>query len=275
MPSTPKKIPMSSTPKKRRHANAVQSTPTHFGRAWNAAQKIVQGEDSAAEVHDLAEKLDIQATFEEFKEFAASKDSNIKDWPDSKFLTAIRRVQRVAQFLVLNPPADCAADCAPATERVGCLKMIFAHDEMYHPPPPAASPFLSLTFRDIEVWATDTGRKLQEWLIKANAAKGPLARMTARLCALSAFSKENLNPPKNLVWLYLFMHQVLYGMVAKQHPQACGFKSGTKPQTIDEAVNKDLKNLLFSRGDFVPAMAKSTIRDNLKSYKVLSSCFSC
>ena len=69
-----------------------------------------------AEVHDLAEKPDIRAIFEEFKAFAASKDINIKNWSHSKFLTAIRKAQSIAQFLLLNPPADCAANHAPATE---------------------------------------------------------------------------------------------------------------------------------------------------------------
>jgi hypothetical protein len=89
--------------------------------------------------------------------------------------------------------------------------------------------------------------------------------------ALSQFASELVNPPCNLMWVFIFMHQLVYEAVAIKKPEECGFVVNAKPQTIETAVNKDLKSLLMARGDFTEKMSDSKLRNDLKSAKVRTS----
>jgi len=94
--------------------------------------------------------------------------------------------------------------------------------------------------------------------------------MAARMCALTDFNRKVLGPPTNTVWLYLFIHQLLYEKVAIMYPADCGFESTKGAQAVETAVNIDLKDLLIARGDFVGLLPKKQSQ-HLKGYKVLLS----
>ena len=111
--------------------------------------------------------------------------------------------------------------------------------------------------------------------LDAACTAAPLAMMAARMCALTDFNRKALGPPTNTVWLYLFVHQLLYEKVAIMYPADSGFRSTTGAQAVETAVNTDLKDLLIARGDFVGFPPKKQSQ-HLKGFKVLlSPSFSC
>lgn len=66
--------------------------------------------------------------------------------------------------------------------------------------------------------------------------------IAARMFALRDFRDEILDPPINLSWNYLILHQILFEKVAIQHPQELGFP-WESAQSIQERVNNDLIRL--------------------------------
>jgi hypothetical protein len=72
----------------------------------------------------------------------------------------------------------------------------------------------------------------------------PVVHLGYRFIALSGF-QGTFNPPINMSWAFLFIHQVIFEMVALKYPDVCA--SGKKMQTIQMDVNNDLKALLTAK----------------------------
>ena len=66
--------------------------------------------------------------------------------------------------------------------------------------------------------------------------------IAARMFVLRDFRDKILNPPINLSWNYLILHQIIFEKVAIQYPQKLGFP-WESAQSIQERVNNDLIRL--------------------------------
>jgi hypothetical protein len=75
------------------------------------------------------------------------------------------------------------------------------------------------------------------------------------------------------MWIYIFLHQLVYEIVASTHPDESGFVVTATLQSVETAVNKDLNSLLFAHGDFTATTPDSKQRDDVKAAKVHTSHF--
>lgn len=76
--------------------------------------------------------------------------------------------------------------------------------------------------------------------------------LVARLTALYEYHRYHdkwLQPPQQIAWLLLALHQVFFEDVGIAHPRLCGY-ADSAPQTIRQAVNVDLRKIFsLATGD--------------------------
>src|SRR5277367_653881 len=65
------------------------------------------------------------------------------------------------------------------------------------------------------------------------------AHLVARLSALISYQDNWVQPPSQMAWLLLALHQLCFEDIAIAQPRLCGYAS-VAAQTIRQAVNVDL-----------------------------------
>jgi hypothetical protein len=82
---------------------------------------------------------------------------------------------------------------------------------------------------------------------------------------LQSFARDIIDPPINLAWSFLFLHQMVYQKLAERYPKELKV-SHINPQTLRSYVNLDLDSLAQLSAKHDPSV--KITKENRKGFKV-------
>jgi hypothetical protein len=91
---------------------------------------------------------------------------------------------------------------------------------------------------------------LEAYIQKSNLdPSGVSVSLAARFLALKSFRNDVAEPPKNMGWIFLMLHRIIFERVATLHPEVTGLKQNESKQNVQEAINSDLQILCSAAED--------------------------
>jgi len=122
--------------------------------------------------------------------------------------------------------------------------------------------WLSSDGRHVKEISQAVGKSFEAFLTQFTAVlqpDSPVAHMVYRWVGLARFSGSVINPPENIAWLFLYLHQLIYENTALKYAAECGLPGKTSQQ-IRTLVNIDLEAL--SDEKFSARLSPNNLKNN-------------